>query len=55
MTAELLDGSAQAIAAAVRSGAASAREIVQETLRRIEVRNSALGAFTEMTVTRALA
>ena len=55
MTAELLDGSAQAIAAAVRSGRASAREIVQETLRRIEVRNSALGAFTDVTAARALA
>ena len=55
MTAELLDGPAQAIAGAVRSGRASAREIVQETLRRIEVRNSALGAFTDVTTTRALA
>ena len=55
VTAELLDGSAQAIAAAVRTGAASAREIVQETVRRIEVRNSALGAFTDVTTARALA
>jgi aspartyl-tRNA(Asn)/glutamyl-tRNA(Gln) amidotransferase subunit A len=55
VTAELLDGSAQAIAAAVRSGGVSAREIVQETLRRIDVRNDALGAFTDVTATRALA
>jgi AtzE family amidohydrolase len=55
VTAELLDGSAQAIRAAVISGRASAREIVQGTLRRIEVRNSALGAFTDVTATRALA
>jgi aspartyl-tRNA(Asn)/glutamyl-tRNA(Gln) amidotransferase subunit A len=55
VTAELIDGPAQAIAAAVRSGRASAREIAEETLRRIEVRNSALGAFTDVTATRALA
>jgi 1-carboxybiuret hydrolase len=55
MTAMLLDGSAQAIAAAVRTGARSAREIAQETLSRIKARNSALGAFTDVTATRALA
>ena len=55
MTAELLDGSAQAIAAAVGSGKASAREIVQETLVRIEARNGALGAFSDVTAARALA
>jgi aspartyl-tRNA(Asn)/glutamyl-tRNA(Gln) amidotransferase subunit A len=55
VTVELLDGSAQAVIAAIRSGWASAREIVEETLRRIEVRNSALGAFTDVTTTRALA
>jgi aspartyl-tRNA(Asn)/glutamyl-tRNA(Gln) amidotransferase subunit A len=55
VTAELIDGPAQAMAAAVRSGAASAREIAQETLKRIEARNSALGAFTDVTTTRALA
>ena len=55
VTAKLLDGSAQAIAAAVRSGAVSAREIAQETLSRIKARNSALGAFTDVTATRALA
>ncbi len=55
MTAALLEGSAQAIAEAVRTGATSAREIAQETLSRIKVRNSALGAFTDVTATRALA
>ena len=55
MTAKLLDGSAQAIAAAVKSGAISAREIALETLSRIEARNGALGAFTDVTTERALA
>ena len=55
MTAALLDGTAQAIAAAVRTGAASAREIAQEALNRIKARNGALGAFTDVTATRALA
>src|SRR3984885_12338390 len=55
MTAALLDGTAQAIAAAIRTGAVGAREIVQETLDRIEARNGALGAFTDVTATRALA
>ena len=55
MTAALLDGSAQAIAEAVRTGAASAREIAQETLSRIKTRNTALGAFTDVTAVRALA
>ena len=55
MTAALLDGSAQAIAEAVRTGAASAREIVQEALSRIKTRNKALGAFTDVTAARALA
>ena len=55
MSAALLDGTAQAIAAAVRTGAVSAREIAQETLNRIEARNGALGAFTDMTAKRALA
>jgi 1-carboxybiuret hydrolase len=52
---ELLDGSAQAIAEAVRTGTASAREIAQGTLSRVKTRNGALGAFTDMTVERALA
>jgi 1-carboxybiuret hydrolase len=55
VTAALLDGSAEAITTAIRTGAASAREIVQETLSRIEARNGALGAFTDITATRALA
>ena len=53
--AALLDGSAQAIAAAVSKGAVSAREIAQEALNRIEARNGALGAFTDVTIARALA
>ena len=55
MTGALLDGSARAIAEAVRTGAASAREIAQETLNRIKTRNTALGAFTDVTAARALA
>ena len=55
MTAKLLDGSAQSIAASVKSGAVSAREIAQEALSRIRARNRALGAFTDVTGTRALA
>ena len=51
----LLDRSAQAIAAAVAAGAVSAREIAEETLNRIEARNGALGAFTDVTAQRALA
>jgi AtzE family amidohydrolase len=53
--AALLDESAQAIAAAVSKGAVSAREIAQESLNRIKVRNGALGAFTDVTAKRALA
>ena len=55
MTAALLDGTAQAIAKAVRTGATTAREIVLQTLSRIEARNSGLGAFTDVTATRGLA
>lgn len=55
MTAALLDGTARAISTTIRTGAVSAREIVQETLNRIEARNDALGAFTEVTAKRALA
>ena len=55
MTAELLDGSARAIAAAVRTGAAGAREIAEEALNRVKSRNAALGAFTDVTAARALA
>src|ERR1700729_4333139 len=55
MTAALVDGTAQAIAEAARTGAVSAREIAQETLNRIEARNGALGAFTDVTAKRTLA
>jgi AtzE family amidohydrolase len=51
----LLDGSAGAIAKAVRAGAVSALEITKEALKRIEARNGALGAFTDVTAARALA
>jgi 1-carboxybiuret hydrolase len=55
VTAVLLDGSAQAIVEAVRTGAASAREIAQEALNRVKTRNNALGAFTDVTTACALA
>ncbi len=51
----LLDQPAVAIAAAVKSGAASALEITQAALDRIEKRNGALNAFTDVTAERALA
>jgi AtzE family amidohydrolase len=50
----LLDGSAGKIAAAVRSGAVSAREATKATLARIEALNRTLGAFTDVTAARAL-
>ena len=43
------------IAAAVKAGKASAREVVTAALARIDARNGALGAFTDVTATRALA
>jgi len=55
VTGALLDGTAQAIAAAVRTGTASAREIAQLALNRIKARNGVLGAFTDVTAMRALA
>jgi 1-carboxybiuret hydrolase len=55
MTDTLLDRTAEAIAAAISRGAVSAREIAKETLDRIEARNGALGAFTDIVATRALA
>ncbi len=55
MSLELLDGSAEAIAAAVVSGAVSAREVTKAALARIETRNGALGAFTDVTAARAFA
>jgi AtzE family amidohydrolase len=50
----LLDGSAEAIAAAIAHGEASAREVTQAALDRIAARNGALGAFTDVTAARAL-
>ena len=47
--------SALEIRAAVVSGEASAREIVEATLERIEALNPKLGAFTDLTTKRALA
>ena len=47
--------SALEIRAAVVSGEASAREIVEATLERIEALNPQLGAFTDITAKRALA
>ncbi|MFZ0210078.1 MAG: AtzE family amidohydrolase [Roseiarcus sp.] len=47
--------SALEIRAAVVSGEASAREIVEATLERIEALNLKLGAFTDVTAKRALA
>ncbi len=55
MMSELLDGPAEAIAKAVRDGATTAREVTDAALHRIEARNGALGAFTDVTATRALA
>src|SRR4029077_17831595 len=55
MSGALVDGTAQAIAAAIKKGAVSSREIAQETLDRIEARNGALGAFTDVTAKRARA
>ena len=47
--------SALELRAAVVSGEASAREIVEATLERIEALNAKLGAFTDITAKRALA
>lgn len=51
-----MDGTSTAaeIAAGVRSGAVSASEVVRATLGRIEAYSDALGAFTAVTVERAL-
>jgi aspartyl-tRNA(Asn)/glutamyl-tRNA(Gln) amidotransferase subunit A len=49
-----LDGSAEAIAAAVRAGETSARAVIEATLARIAERNPRLGAFTDVTAERAL-
>jgi AtzE family amidohydrolase len=55
MSDSLLDKTAAEIAAAVQSGAASASEIATAALARIAGRNPALGAFTDVTASRALA
>ncbi|RBP11197.1 aspartyl-tRNA(Asn)/glutamyl-tRNA(Gln) amidotransferase subunit A [Roseiarcus fermentans] len=51
----LLDGSAQGIAAAVEGGFASAVEVTEAALGRIEARDDAYGAFTDIVARRALA
>jgi aspartyl-tRNA(Asn)/glutamyl-tRNA(Gln) amidotransferase subunit A len=55
MNEAFLDGSAEAIAAAVRAGEVSARELIEATLARIAARNGKLGAFTDVTAERAIA
>ena len=55
MSAALLDGSAEGIAAAVRTGRISARAVIEATLERIAARNAKLGAFTDVLAERALA
>ncbi len=55
MSGDLLNRTAHAVAAAVRSGKASALEVTQHALARIEARNTKLGAFTDVTRARALA
>ena len=55
MTISLLDASAAAITSAVASGRTSAREVIEAALARIEARNAALGAFTDVTTARAIA
>ena len=48
------DSSALAIASAVRSGAVGAEEVARAALARIEARDRALNAFTDVTAERAL-
>ena len=50
----LLDRSAHAIATAVRDGHASAVEVTRAALGRIEARDGAFGAFTDVVAERAL-
>ena len=52
---DLLDADATAIAAAVRSGEVSGREVVEATLRRIDARNPGLNAVIARADERALA
>ena len=51
----LLDGPAQGIAAAVTGGGASAVEVTEAALGRIQARDDAYGAFTDIVAERALA
>ena len=51
----LLDGPAHAIATAVRDGGASAVAVTRAALGRIEARDDAYGAFTDVVAERALA
>jgi aspartyl-tRNA(Asn)/glutamyl-tRNA(Gln) amidotransferase subunit A len=55
MSGALLDKTAAEIADAVRLGVASAGEVAVAALARIAERNPSLGAFTDITATRALA
>jgi aspartyl-tRNA(Asn)/glutamyl-tRNA(Gln) amidotransferase subunit A len=55
MTLATQDLPAAKIAAAVRAGEISAREVVEVALRRIAALNDRLGAFTDVTAARALA
>ena len=52
---DLLDADATAIAVAVRAGEVSAREVVEATLCRIDIRNPALNAITTRADEQALA
>jgi 1-carboxybiuret hydrolase len=55
LTSDLLDHSALDIAAAIKDGKVSARELTLAALARIDERNDALGAYTDVTSERALA
>jgi 1-carboxybiuret hydrolase len=55
MSLATMDMSAAEIAAAVKAGEASAREVVTAALARIDAQNARLGAFTDVTATRAFA
>jgi 1-carboxybiuret hydrolase len=55
VTIGLLDASAAAITSAVTTGRTTAREVIEAALVRIEARNAALGAFTDVTTARAIA
>ena len=55
MTIGLLEASAAAIVSAVVRGRTNAREVIVAALARIEARNAALGAFTDVTTARAIA